>query len=139
LVGIDRMDDCLAIYHRIFDAQCISLVSAQCLEVCFKGGSIWSEKDAYRLAHTYPSVVIDRMDVYQAMCHEMCDAQCIHLHAMMARKRSIIREDAFGAIMTLERLEYTNPSVRIDRIDDYVAIYHKTSDAQPISLSMSKA
>ena len=30
-VGIDRMDDCLAMYHKIFVAQCMSFVSAQCL------------------------------------------------------------------------------------------------------------
>ena len=30
-VGIDRMDDCLAMYHKKFDARCISFVSAQCL------------------------------------------------------------------------------------------------------------
>ncbi len=30
-VGIDRMDDCLAMYHKKFDANCISFVSAQCL------------------------------------------------------------------------------------------------------------
>ncbi len=30
-VGIDRMDDCLAMYHKKFDAHCISFVSAQCL------------------------------------------------------------------------------------------------------------
>jgi hypothetical protein len=27
-VGIDRMDDCLAVYNKIFDAQRISFVSA---------------------------------------------------------------------------------------------------------------
>jgi hypothetical protein len=52
---------------------------------------------------------------------------------MMARKRWIIREEEFRAIKTLERLESTNPSVRIYRMDDYVAIYRKASDAQPIS------
>ena len=52
---------------------------------------------------------------------------------MMPRKRSILREDAFGAIMMLKRLERTNPSVRIDKMDDYLAIYHKTFEAQPIS------
>ncbi len=41
---------------------------------------------------------------------------------MMPRKRSIIREDAFGARMMLKRLERTNSSVRIDRMDDYLAI-----------------
>ncbi len=51
------------------------------------------------------------------------------LHAMMARKRSILSEEASGAIKTLKRLEHTNPSVRIDRMDDYLAVYHKTSDA----------
>ena len=30
-VGIDRMDDCLPMYHKIFDAQRISFVHAQCL------------------------------------------------------------------------------------------------------------
>jgi hypothetical protein len=30
-VVIDRMDDCLAMYHKLFDAQRISFVSAQCL------------------------------------------------------------------------------------------------------------
>ncbi len=51
----------------------------------------------------------------------------------MPRKRSILREDAFGATMMLKRLERTNPLVRIDKMDDYLAIYHKTSEAQPIS------
>ena len=48
---------------------------------------------------------------------------------MMARKRSILREEESGAIKTLKRLERTNPSVRMDRMDDYQAVYHKTSDA----------
>ena len=52
---------------------------------------------------------------------------------MMPRKRSILSEEAFGAIKTLKRLECTNPSVRIDRMDGYQAIHHKTSDAQLIS------
>ncbi len=52
---------------------------------------------------------------------------------MMPRKRSISREEAFQAIIKLKRLEHTNRSVRIDRMDDYLTIYHKTSDAQPIS------
>ena len=30
-VGIDRMDDYLAMYHKKFDAHYISFVSAQCL------------------------------------------------------------------------------------------------------------
>ncbi len=34
-----------------------------------------------------------------------------------ARKRSILREEASGAIKTLKRLERTNPSVRMDRIE----------------------
>jgi hypothetical protein len=51
----------------------------------------------------------------------------------MPRKRSILKEEAFGAIEKLKRLESTNPSMRIDRMDDYLAIYHKTSDAQRIS------
>ena len=48
---------------------------------------------------------------------------------MMARKMSILSEEASGAIKTLKRLERTNPSVRMDRMDDYLAVYHKTSDA----------
>jgi hypothetical protein len=78
-------------------------------------------KTLITLAHTYPSVVIDRMNDYQAT------------HAVMPRKRSVLREEAIGAIMMPKRLEHTNPSVRTDRMDDYLAIYHKTSDAQPIS------
>jgi hypothetical protein len=63
---------------------------------------------------------------------------------MMARNRSILTEEAFGAIKTLTRPESTNPSVIIDRMDDYISIYHKISDAQLISLnnnlfSMTKA
>jgi hypothetical protein len=57
---------------------------------------------------------------------------------MMARKRSILSEEASGAIKTLKRLERTNPSVRMDRMNDYLAVYHKTSDApsrQPLSMS----
>ncbi len=46
LVGIDRMDDCLAMYHKKFNAYCISLVSSQ--EVDFRGESIWIDKDAYK-------------------------------------------------------------------------------------------
>ena len=45
---------------------------------------------------------------------------------MMPRKRSILSEEASGAIKTLKRLEHTNPSVRMDRMDDYLAVYHKT-------------
>ena len=48
---------------------------------------------------------------------------------MMPRKRSILSEEVFGAIKTLIRLEHTNPSVRMGRMDDYLAIYRKTSDA----------
>ena len=48
---------------------------------------------------------------------------------MMPRKMLILREEASGAIKTLKRLEHTNPSVRMDRMDDYLAIYHKTSDS----------
>jgi hypothetical protein len=59
---------------------------------------------------------------------------------MMPRKRSILREEASGAIKTLKRLERTNPSVRMDKMDDYQATYHKTSDASSrYPLSMSKA
>ncbi len=59
---------------------------------------------------------------------------------MMPRIRLISREEASGAIKTLKRLEHTNPSVRMDRMDDYLNIYHKTSDApSQYPLSMSKA
>ena len=59
---------------------------------------------------------------------------------MMPRKRSILSDEASGAIKTLERLEHTNPSVRMDRMDDYLAVYHKTSDAPSrYPLSMSEA
>jgi hypothetical protein len=39
--------------------------------------------------------------------------------------RSILREEAFGARKTLKRLDHMNPSVGIDRMDDYEAIYNK--------------
>jgi hypothetical protein len=52
---------------------------------------------------------------------------------MMPRKRLILREKAFRAIKTLKRLERTNPPVRINRMHDYQAIFHKTLDAQLIS------
>ncbi len=52
---------------------------------------------------------------------------------MMPRKRLVLREEAFRVIKTLKRLQRTNPSVRIDRLNDHQAIYHKTSDAQLIS------
>ena len=55
---------------------------------------------------------------------------------MMPRKRSFLREEAFGVIKTLKRLDRTNPSMRIDRMYDYLAIYHKTS-AHPISFRAS--
>jgi hypothetical protein len=47
---------------------------------------------------------------------------------MMPRKRLILREEASGAIKTLKRLERTNHSERMDRMDDYLAIDDKTSD-----------
>jgi len=36
-----------------------------------------------------------------------------------------LREEEFGAIKTLKRLERTNPSVGIDGMNDYQAIYNK--------------
>jgi hypothetical protein len=54
---------------------------------------------------------------------------------MMARKRLILTEEAIRAIKTLKRLESTYHSVVINRIDDYLSIYHKISDAQLISFS----
>ena len=44
---------------------------------------------------------------------------------MMARKRSILSEEASRAIKTLKRLERTNPSVDIDEMNDYQATYNK--------------
>ena len=52
---------------------------------------------------------------------------------MLPIKRLILREEAFREIKRLKRLERTNSLVRIDRMDNYQAIYHKTSDAQLIS------
>jgi hypothetical protein len=58
----------------------------------------------------------------------------------MPRKRSILSDEASGVIKALKRLKCTNPSVRMDRMDDYLAIYSKTSDASSqYPLSMSKA
>ncbi len=36
-----------------------------------------------------------------------------------------MREEEFGAIKTLKRLEHTNPSVGIDGMNDYQATYNK--------------
>jgi hypothetical protein len=52
---------------------------------------------------------------------------------MMPEKRSILKEEVFGAIKMLKRLELINPSVRINRMDDYLSIYQKTYDAKLIS------
>ncbi len=51
----------------------------------------------------------------------------------MPRQMSILREEAFGAIKTLTRLAHTDPSVVIDRMNDYQAMYHEIFDAQHIS------
>ncbi len=51
--------------------------------------------------------------------------ECRHIfrpHAMMPKKRLVLREEAFGTIKTLKRLEPTNPSVRFDRMDDFLSI-----------------
>ncbi len=61
---------------------------------------------------------------------------------IQARKRLILSKEASGVIKTLKRLKCTDPSVRMarDRMDDYLAIYHKTSDAPSrYPLSMSEA
>jgi hypothetical protein len=89
-----------------------------------------------KLALTNPPAVIDRMDDCLAMYHKKFDAHCI---SFVSTQR-LVCEEASGAIKTLKRLEHTNPSVRMDRMDDYQAIYHKTSDApRRYPLSMSKA
>jgi hypothetical protein len=41
------------------------------------------------------------------------------------RWRSILREEEFGAIKTLKRLDHKNPSVGIDDIYDYQVTYNK--------------
>jgi hypothetical protein len=51
----------------------------------------------------------------------------------MPGQRSIFREEAFGVIKTLTRLVHTDPSIDIDRMNDYQAMYHKKSDVQCIS------
>jgi hypothetical protein len=51
----------------------------------------------------------------------------------MPRQRLILREEAFGVIKTLTRLAHTNPSVAIDRMNDYQTMYHERFDAQLIS------
>ena len=40
---------------------------------------------------------------------------------------------------TLKRLEHKKLSVRIDRMDDYLSIYHKISDAQLISFAYEQS
>ncbi len=52
----------------------------------------------------------------------------------MPKKRLLLKEEASGAIKTLKRLESTNPSVRMDRTDDYQAI----DGPSRYPLSMSK-
>ncbi len=72
-------------------------------------------KTVTRLKRTNPSFGIDRMDDYQAMHQNIqCAVHFFRPHAMMPRKRSILGEEASGAIKTLKRLERTNPSVIMD-------------------------
>ncbi len=47
------------------------------VKVNFRRGSIWIDKDGYKARAFNPSAGIDRMDDYQAMHHEISDAQCI--------------------------------------------------------------
>jgi hypothetical protein len=51
----------------------------------------------------------------------------------MPRQRLILREETFGAMKTLTRLAHMNPSVAIDRMNDYQTMYHERFDAQRIS------
>ncbi len=53
-------------------------------------------KAVTRLERTNPSVAIDRMDDYQAMHHEISDAQCISF--VWPRKWSILREEGSGSV-----------------------------------------
>ncbi len=45
-----------------------------------------------------------------------------------------LAEEAFGLIQTITRLERTNPSVDINRMDGYQAMHHEISDVQCIKL-----
>ncbi len=76
------------------------------------------EKIGLDLAHTNPSVDIDRMDDCLAMYHKIFDAQRISFVSAQCLGRKILREEAFGAIKTLTRLVHTNPPVTIDRMND---------------------
>ena len=66
---------------------------------------------------------MDRMDDYQAIYHKTSDAPSQYPLSMS--KASILREEEFGAIKTLKRLDHTNPSVGIDGMNDYQATYNK--------------
>jgi hypothetical protein len=69
-----------------------------------------------------------------------CDPHDPACRGHVSKKCERILHAAHIAIKTLKRLERTNPSVRIDRMDDYQAIYHKTSDLfSRYPLSISKA
>jgi hypothetical protein len=48
-----------------------------------------------------------------------------HQISFVYERRSILREEEFGAMKTLKRLERTNPSVGIDGMNDYQATYNK--------------
>jgi hypothetical protein len=65
--GIDRMDDCLAMHHKIFDAQRISFFSAQCLgrgpekRLILREEVFGARKTLKRLDQMNPSVGVDRI------------------------------------------------------------------------------
>ena len=68
------------------------------------------------------------------MYHKKFDAHCISfVSAQCLGTGKFLGEEAFGLIKTVTRLERTNPSVVIDRMDDYQAIHHKISNEQGIS------
>jgi hypothetical protein len=50
----------------------------------------------------------------------------------------VLSEEAFGVIKTLTRLAHTNPSVSIDRMNDYQVVHHEISDTQCISFVRMK-
>ncbi len=90
-VVIDRMVDCLAIYHK--NIRCPAPILRQRTMPQARQRSTLREeafgaiKTLTRLAHTNPSFGTDKMNVYQAMYHEISSAQCISL--VMPKKRSI--------------------------------------------------
>ncbi len=69
------------------------------------------------------------MDDYQAIYHKTSDAPSRYplsdcLSMSEAQVEVDLREEEFGVIKTLKRLDHTNPSVDIDGMNDYKATYN---------------